>query len=498
MENKVAYYQLDNHAILFLGQQKCVVPIAGKAALNVLKGDVEVMGYRLPHNQKLRCESAKDRPQIIISAVPTVTPTYVSSKYIKKLFAKLKIAADVPFPVSLVFLLRNYTQPAPTVLPTSGSSYTFFSSWRSHIASIVDSPKRVLVTGSKNTGKSAFAVYLINACMTKGAEVFTIDTDLGKPLFTIEGCVSLCKVVAPVLTNRPKRQQVIKSLMINETTPKDKPMLYLKSVAELIRTYDDEIMKTESSFLIVNTHGWTEGLGNSLLEQITILAKPDVVISLETGDMNDRSEYEWGLYNGTLGGVGEGTKVLHIVQPDIKSYLKSTGKYKAKNIEEIYKISCGSHGAARFVPFSALRLLVPRSTMEALGKTVSKYDLLKVFNAQYVAVVAVHDKSPAGEELRVDDVTLGVWSEEDMLGVEGVGFVANIDYAKGVYLDMKEFAEPGADSDLKARTYRLLPLHESIHPRWGADDPVEYLGQSYYYDSYSELSYMPNKRQLTK
>ncbi len=76
-----------------------------------------------------------------------------------------------------------------------------------------------------------------------------------------------------------------------------------------------------------------------------------------------------------------------------------------------------------------------------------------------------------------------------MLTVEGVGFVANIDYTKGVYLDMKEFAEPGAvASDSKARTYRLLPLHESMHPRWGADDPVEYLGQSCYYDSYSELS----------
>jgi len=481
MENKVAYYELDPLLTLFLVQSQSCVALTGEVVIKVLKGEAKILGYRVPRKKKIKCNSSKGLPSLVITSFHTpANQKLISSKYIEGLFKKLNVEAEVTFPIALIFLV-HHCSPLTKELTYTGPVLFYFKIWQTHIDEIMtevkDKKQTIMVTGAKNTGKSSFLIHLINTALNNSKDIYCIDTDLGKPLFTLEGTVSLSKIKAPILSNKPKSQSTLRSFLINDTSPKDKPLLYLKAISALYSSYIQ--LANHRSLLVVNTHGWTDGLGFLLLEQITEVIKPTIIVSLETSITTDRHEYETSLYTKSFIDTNPNIKVIHIDQKDMKLQSQTTEKYKIKNIEQFSLKTCSE----QFVSFEDIEFLIP------IKDILNKYEILSIFNAQYVGLVKVNKEA---KEIRIEDIVVKVWDEEGLLDIEGVGFIANINYNEGIYISIKMFIKSGE----KNMKYTVIPLRESIHPKWLIEDPVSYIGMPYNYDTYSTLNFVANRPKL--
>ena len=64
---------------------------------------------------------------------------------------------------------------------------------------------KVLVNGPVNSGTSTFIKYLVNnLLLNELEEIFVLDCDPGRPIYTLPGCVSLMRATGPILTNNIK------------------------------------------------------------------------------------------------------------------------------------------------------------------------------------------------------------------------------------------------------------------------------------------------------
>ena len=64
---------------------------------------------------------------------------------------------------------------------------------------------KVLVNGPINSGQSTFIKYLSNnLLLNELEEIFVLDCDPGRPIYTLPGCISLIRVTGPILTNNIK------------------------------------------------------------------------------------------------------------------------------------------------------------------------------------------------------------------------------------------------------------------------------------------------------
>jgi len=496
MENKVAFYEIDTKNILFLIQKDSVVPFIGKNSVILIKGSADILGFPLVKNKKIRCYSNKERPLLSVCGIHVANLKKITHKFIRNLFIKLKLPkTDIPFTPSAIFILKKYDSESFKKIDPYQAVFIYFDNWRTNINEILENHKilkspKIMVTGDKNMGKSVFLMHFINSAINKIPEVYCLDTDLGKPLFSLEGSVSLSKIISPILSNIPQSQKLIKSYFINDTSPKDKPMLYLKSIFSLLEYYDSQTQNnTTDKILVINTHGWTSGLGFSLLSQITEQIKANFIVSLENGIIQERSEYENALYEGKLNGLLPNTKIVHIEQKNIKSCLQ-TSKYKAKNIECVYNFTSNSISKLELIKFDKISFVLPLSKLQYFTKSqLTKYDLLSIFNSQYIALIKNTTKSIIPH--KIEDLLISEWNEDTILEIIGVGYISNINYDTGIYLTKLNFIELSGSDFIE-----IMPLSENIHPRWASDDPAKYIGQPYFYDSYTELNYMPNKRQL--
>ncbi|ORX49701.1 hypothetical protein BCR36DRAFT_353398 [Piromyces finnis] len=135
----------------------------------------------------------------------------------------------------------------------------------------------VAITGSKNMGKSTFSRYIVNSLLNCCNEVAYLECDIGQSEFTPSGMISLHIISSPILgPSFTHIQQPYRSFYIGASTPKQNPEYYLNCINELYKTYMMEVAHKSNTFtpLIINTHGWTRGIGFDLLIQILRNIKP--------------------------------------------------------------------------------------------------------------------------------------------------------------------------------------------------------------------------------
>ncbi|KAH6869725.1 hypothetical protein BKA70DRAFT_366906 [Coprinopsis sp. MPI-PUGE-AT-0042] len=176
-----------------------------------------------------------------------------------------------------------------------------------------------LVKGPRNSGKSTFARTLLNRLLASYERVAFLECDLGQSEFTPPGMVSLNvlygedgRVFGPPFTHLTIPYA---AHYVGATTPRSLPDYYLEAVRALVERYqrdfadsgyddqedegyeddgDDKIMQDDTAKprntkkkskrvpLIVNTMGWTKGLGADLNARIEELVREmgGVVFSL--------------------------------------------------------------------------------------------------------------------------------------------------------------------------------------------------------------------------
>lgn len=137
----------------------------------------------------------------------------------------------------------------------------------------------VVVCGGKNSGKSTLNRFLINTALNKAERIFYLECDVGQTEFTPPGCVSLHMVELPVI-GPPfcHQRQPLHSCYFGGNSPADDPDYYVRCLQQCYKYYQQLDTKLP---LIVNTMGWTKGLGLDLMVDTLQLIKPDFVIQLD-------------------------------------------------------------------------------------------------------------------------------------------------------------------------------------------------------------------------
>ncbi|KAF7416366.1 Polynucleotide 5'-hydroxyl-kinase grc3 [Pleurotus ostreatus] len=179
---------------------------------------------------------------------------------------------------------------------------TLLPSWNAALSSLNPPPSPssssaagvFLVKGPKKTGKSTFAVTLLNKLLSQYTRVAFLECDIGQSEFGPAGMVSLHVLDKPVLGPAFTHPSLpFRAHFIGSTTPRSSPSHYLASVDSLFQTYRTEVQTPglepladnricEYIPLVVNTMGWVKGLGASLLESIEEIVQPTHVFELQS------------------------------------------------------------------------------------------------------------------------------------------------------------------------------------------------------------------------
>ncbi|ODQ63979.1 hypothetical protein NADFUDRAFT_67344 [Nadsonia fulvescens var. elongata DSM 6958] len=153
-----------------------------------------------------------------------------------------------------------------------------------------------LVAGTKNSGKSAISRVLTNGLLYDLDAVAYLDLDPGQTLFSPPGEISLHVVSKPLLSNQSFTYssttegdyKLIQSHHLGNLSPKDNPSYYLAMIAALFKIYKESLLRASPMMpLVINTPGWTRGLGLDLLIEITKLVVPSHIIFLGTSEAYD-------------------------------------------------------------------------------------------------------------------------------------------------------------------------------------------------------------------
>ncbi|TRM64729.1 hypothetical protein BD626DRAFT_567603 [Schizophyllum amplum] len=162
-----------------------------------------------------------------------------------------------------------------------------------------------LVKGPKKCGKSTTVRTLMNKHLEKHRRVAVLECDLGQSEFTPAGMVAL-NVISRPLFGPPFTHPTIpyRAHFIGETTAKSSPSHYLVAIEALMETYrldirmpaledededEDDERISDHIPLIVNTMGWTKGLGADLLRRLEDLIQPTHILEFQTAT----SDADW-------------------------------------------------------------------------------------------------------------------------------------------------------------------------------------------------------------
>ncbi|KAJ2165370.1 Polynucleotide 5'-hydroxyl-kinase grc3 [Coemansia sp. RSA 518] len=129
------------------------------------------------------------------------------------------------------------------------------------------------VAGAQGQGKSTFSRMLVNRLVARFGRVFYMETDLGQSEFAAPGALSLTLVSAPVLGppfTHTGRTEAYHAAYMGVVTPKNDPDRYAACVQRLAQVYRDHVRSERARGspavpMVVNTQGWTRGLGLDLL-----------------------------------------------------------------------------------------------------------------------------------------------------------------------------------------------------------------------------------------
>ncbi|KAF6770059.1 hypothetical protein AHF37_11625, partial [Paragonimus kellicotti] len=152
----------------------------------------------------------------------------------------------------------------------------------------------LLIAGPKSAGKSSLLRFIINNFVTHNqinvknklsvSSLAVLDCDIGQPEFTPSGLVSLTLISRP-LFGPPFTHQLfpdlkpVRQCFVGCITPSTAPQFYVDCLAYVFQAYND--LPEPRPPLIVNTMGWTQGLGLTLLIEQILTVKPDIIAQIQ-------------------------------------------------------------------------------------------------------------------------------------------------------------------------------------------------------------------------
>ncbi|KAI6039237.1 hypothetical protein EDC04DRAFT_2686819 [Pisolithus marmoratus] len=325
-------FQGDNGLVLVLNASESVA-LLGVYLLTVLQGCANLCGVTLgPSSTQHRVFAPRSSPIPVISWAPTERPSkrplpsivhanpdamvvliqYANTgveglsrvfRVFKNVFKPPRDAPARDIGIPEIRLISHSTKDVlPFTLPPSWETGLVYVDPASNNETDTTVIPGCLVKGPKKSGKSTFSRTLLNRLLNRYRRVAFLECDVGQSEFTPGGMVALSivenRVFGPPFTHPslPYRAHYIGS-----STPRANPSYYLSAIQSLLETYRLEIHTpalpdTSTSNdgriedvipLVVNTMGWTKGLGADLNARIEELVEPSHVFEMEGSE-------EWG------------------------------------------------------------------------------------------------------------------------------------------------------------------------------------------------------------
>nr|PVC50843.1 hypothetical protein MACL_00001950 [Theileria orientalis] len=139
----------------------------------------------------------------------------------------------------------------------------------------------LMLHGDKGSGKSTIVTYAINYLLNFVSEVCLLDVDVGQPLVSAPGLITLTFISQSITSSIHSLVRDIKpkiSLLFGDIKLGNS-LLVLRHVKTCLDMYE----KNQRSFktpLIINTFGWTTGIGGQVIEAIGSIAKVEIMLKL--------------------------------------------------------------------------------------------------------------------------------------------------------------------------------------------------------------------------
>ncbi|KAH9620121.1 hypothetical protein KSS87_023889 [Heliosperma pusillum] len=142
---------------------------------------------------------------------------------------------------------------------------------------------RVIVVGPTDSGKSSLSRMLLSWAAKQGWKPTFVDLDIGQGSITVPGCVAATPIELPIdpVEGIPLEMPLV--YFYGHTTPRANVDLYKIVVKELGQTLERQFSgNTESraAGMVINTMGWIDGVGYTLLLHAIDTFNADVVLVL--------------------------------------------------------------------------------------------------------------------------------------------------------------------------------------------------------------------------
>lgn len=212
-----------------------VLLVGGPAAIKVLEGEVEVLGWRPAHDKVIVIRKSKIIP----------VETYSSAK------------------------IGLLTQSG--IIMKVGKDKAGTSLWREHFSNIdLKQFKKILIIGDTDSGKTTISTFLVNCYISHVGSVAVLDSDVGQNDLVPPGYVGLSTIKHPVVDLRDVAPQYLK--YYGDTRPSTHPDRLNEIICELSKLVD--------THLIINTDGYVRDEGLKIKKKLIEKMKPDLIISL--------------------------------------------------------------------------------------------------------------------------------------------------------------------------------------------------------------------------
>ncbi|KAL7269237.1 Polynucleotide 5'-hydroxyl-kinase grc3 [Rhizina undulata] len=267
------------------------------------------------------------------------------------------------------------------------------------------SPPVILVSGGKGAGKSTFARTLLNKLLEVAPAVVYLDVDPGQPEFSPPGMVSLARVTSPIFgppfTHPNNSENMIRSHHVGFTSPKEDPGHYIACAADLFLEYQSLLNSSadeRNTPLIINTAGWTKGLGLELLNDIVQRCQPTDVVYLSPPEHEKNSPL--------VDIIPEGVTV-HNIDSISSNTATTASRYSSADfralqimsymhydpVSEKWDFDTPLTGRAPWVvPYTGPEAGI--NGISILGEEVAPHELTTAIDGTLLGVVLIHDELP--------------------------------------------------------------------------------------------------------
>ncbi|XP_063226134.1 polynucleotide 5'-hydroxyl-kinase NOL9 [Bacillus rossius redtenbacheri] len=318
-------HRLPNRSCAMTMKHPCDVYVRGQVKVTVLKGAVEILGFKAtPENsesglnvfspQRCMCvsivsckpqEGAQDNSYIkklealkasyskllkecvasdcvlLLQETSSVLTKYLNRHFPIDLFPKVFSGNDRKFYKEENLLQCQFELPGTGV---NVSHLTRKDEWEQVISDslLFAGGSKTVVLGGKGVGKSTFLRFLANSWLSKNDAVLWLDFDPGQAEFTVPGCLSAILVKKPLLgPNFTHQTTPIRMVFLGDIDVSRCPSRYNSCVEHIVQ-YCLSQPDLQNIPWLINTMGYSKGLGVELAISMIRVLRPTTVIHIES------------------------------------------------------------------------------------------------------------------------------------------------------------------------------------------------------------------------